>query len=488
MSEQKTNFFRKKGKSHMKLLFGIILVITTIFTPCWVYAQTTPSTTKPDTMHVIAVGPRALRDAIRVLERQLQTVIVYEDPSYTNPITTRPLFAGGPTIPKTHTIYFDYSTQSSPKAVDVVRGLLKQYSQQDKNSVFDVTTSLEDSENLNVKPIEDSNQKGVLTPYKSVLDNKVNVAESASYRDLAQRICSSISLSSGGTSVGFQAAEPQLNLLQDKLVCNNEAGRNCLDKLLADFNSQSKLLMSYYLDNDAFLPGFSAVIVYAIGQPQQNNVDDVQLSVEEDRPLAEATQILSHELNCTTIYEDPPWACDCEVMKDQHEHPQAPRGGVLTYSYSSRSDTTAIMAGCIKAYDAEDNPGQFSTRAIGNSQYVYPIASMTSDHKANRISKHILDNPVTFMSQNEELNTVLGKICASLAKTTNQPIVVGSVTGLISATHSLSYTSEGKPADVCLAELADRLGYNMSWHLLYNPYNQQYVLSGEAVAKNANAR
>ena len=442
-------------------------------------ASSTPIGASSMPVSVTSTGPRALRDAIQLLEQRLQCIITYEDPIYSNAASIVELYPSGPVIPQQRTVSLNIQRTETSSALSIVQSLLRHNQETDPTARFSAVVEGPKPLVIDVRPTQYKDKSGALVSQSSLLDPTISLSVTKTYQEIAEQICQTVSRQSGNVTVMLSRA-PTQEFAQAKIPisCDNLNARACLDRILLEYNQRTNTAkygtLSWCLDRDPD-NHYAAIRFYMI-PPFENKQQPASFGFETARPLQDAVQLISLSTKTSVIYEDPPWGCSCEVLYDSEGKPECLRGGILRYSYSNLSTPQDILQKTVIAYNEEINPGLFSSKLVGQAVYVYPTQNMNVNGDTNVISMPILEHSVSCSAKNVNLTTLVGMLCGELGKQTKSSIILGQLP-LSGNAKQITYAASSRRMDECLSDISAKMGGNLSWSLLYDPRTRAYSLN-----------
>ena len=449
-----------------------LALIFLTFLPSYSAQQGSPASVDDD-VRIETRGSRALRDSLIALEVRLKCTINYEDPLYARS-SMKEIYRGGPIVPISHFVSFSFNPQNSQSSFSIIKNLVADYNQHDATAQFTVVQSLAGDDIFDVFPVKSENDEGILVQQDSLLSNTISLSRTDTYANLLQQICNQVNprlqrkqLVEGDTvSETFQTQELTLDVSQ-------QSARYALDQLIASYRKNGLGSLSWVIDND--LDQDSPVLFnHVVMTPEPPN--PVLVNVESDRPLVTAIQIIADNTHAPYMYEDPPWECQCEVIRNRKGVPQSPRGGVVSFNFSASSSPQDAIVRCISAYHAQDYPGVFSVRQIGKISYIFPTQSMTLQGKPRIITLPLLQTRIDCAGHDVTVASLARTICRSIAKIRMYKVQLGVIPNSV-AQAKLTLNKNQTPASECLAAISNQLGRSVSWFLLYDPKLKLYKLN-----------
>lgn len=427
-------------------------------------------------VRIAVVGPRALRDAIRILEHQLDCVITYEDPKYQHATTLHQAFETGPMLPKFRSITFAYNPKKETDKTRIIESLLDQYHQHDKTVVFKVFKSSTCEDIFNVVPVSSTNKAGELTSHNSVLDAVVSLtATESTYYAIAEQVCNLASKKPENPTIWLGRPPTQAFFKTPMSIIAKSHALSHLNMLVCEYNKMGEGRVSWNIVRDPN-NDFCALNFYPITPTLQKESMPVTVHIEAYRPLSNLVRMLEADLGTPITYEDVQYICHCDVLTNLDGEPQVPRGGILAFSYSSQANPAQVVLNAIEAYNKQGNPGEFALKQTEGVLHVLPIAGR--DKNGEWIAhKSLLETRISFSANLKSAQEILELLCESITEKTRQKVLLGSFPVLSPPTPMFSFTVDDKPSRLCLVELMKLWGDNFSWDFLYEPHLNGYVLN-----------
>jgi hypothetical protein len=432
-------------------------------------------------IHFIVEGPRALRDAIAILESQLNCIITYEDPKYLNTSSLYQAYTKGPVTPKIRKISFSYSPDNNLNKLKIIDSLLSLYKQVDSLVVFKVFQASQYSNIFNVIPISYIDNTGKIVEIKSFFDKNISLSIKGSFYSLTEEICNLTSDNKKKSKVLLDRP-PTLSFLKDSIAINKKAeARSIINTLLYEYYKSGKGVVSYNLVRDP-QDDFCALILYPSNVKPNKKLDEYIIHLEVYRPLSSALKILEEKLKLKIAYEDYPYSCSCDVMADSTKKPQMPRGGIFDFSFSTKSNPAQIILDCIDTYRKQNNAGEFALKQVDSVFYAFPIAGKDKD-AIWKPCYPVLETYISLSVNSKPLITILNELCNRISLESKKKILLGTVPKSVSSNISLSFNVSNQPANVSITRLIDFFNRSLSWHLIYEPNLNAYLLNIYEISK-----
>jgi len=465
------------------IAYGVGLSVTLeLLTASCCYSQT--STNKDDqTVRIEALGPRALRDALLLVENQTRLVITYEDPKYTAPVM-HAMWPGGPMALKEHAVSFQYRRGEARTPLELLRRLVATYNKSDGSAVFDVRRSPVAPDILDVVPVQNTEENGHLAPEDSLLSKPITLSASGTYLQVSRAVCALAAKEGEPKMVGpidmshdsFTASHTSIAVVQQPI-------RTVLDTVIDSFRKDGrKVAVTYGLEHQSMswyvnrMPDISVAQFQLVGLPS-NFQYPVLVSVESYRPLLDAIRIVGRVVHTPVVYEDPPWACNCEVMRLADGEVVGLRGGSFTFAFARAAPMLSVLSSAVGEYYLQNNPAQFSCKSVANVTVVCPTRSMTIDDKENIIDAPLLAQPIEIVGT-YRLRDAVSDICKSISVHTEKRVRAGSLAPSI-ADRPVTLTGKYASSYYCLSHIDGQLKSDVSWYLVYDPATAQYQLNAE---------
>jgi hypothetical protein len=224
----------------------------------------------------------------------------------------------------------------------------------------------------------------------------------------------------------------------------------------------------------------------AVRPSAQQGGDTETLSVNDSRPLNEATTVVEERCRCRITYEDPAFGKD-DVVDVSKEYPQArvpvfsPRGGMFIFTTQlargdhGMNDVAAALRDIVDTYNLTGYPGRFHVNQTGAVVHVEPEHS-------------VLDTRVTAHFNKVSADSVTHALLASIEKAGGPHLQ----TGPYGFRQLVSIDADDRPARDVFADLIVQLtvptsrmenGRSVSydkpvtWHLLRDAYSGEYVFN-----------
>lgn len=424
--------------------------------------------------HLVVMSPRALNDALLLLQERLECAITFEDAPYEAKSRIQELFSEGPRVPKERTIMFEYQPGEQP--IEIIKLMLDAYQKVDNSTVYSVQSDLSYENMYHVFPIKYLNQEGVWTAYSSLLDERLTFAiqEGASWDDNLRDFCNQ--LSKAGTTIDYTGDFRGVSSCP--AVFTNTTARDCLVHLAHDISlSQDGAVISWSIRRGPCVPGLDDFSVLFLSRIASTNREQAEYSiiVESQRPLSSAVRMLSNLLKCTVIYEDPEYTCACDVLSNGDGKPQVPSGGRMEFCFDSRTNALEVITASVNAYNEQNGAGKFVANKVGAGIHVYPtiVRDENGEHKPQ---KALLDEVVSLQGANTTFTDYLDQMTKNISGNRNTLIKCEELPEEILEVPLSS--AVGQTAAQVLSDLAVRTGTNLFWQLHYEPRDATFALQG----------
>ena len=369
----------------------------------------------------------------------------------------------------------DPTFQYRPTSPEVViKELLNQYHQQINAARFELVVGPEGI--YNVVPIKYLNREGKFVQNSSILDVKISLSvQDVTYASIMQRIYNTLSHKLTGPPIPFGL----LFNIKGSVFWHNKEIRFCINEILGKINEKfpGQVKYSWHARRGTIYDKeFPVVLDIHKISPIGTDSKPWRIKVEAIRPLAEALKILEENLRYTITYEDTPYLCPCNVMRDRSGKPQVPSGGIIDFSYSPDDNPGWIIQFCLAAYHNDPvNPAIFTVERVGNIFHVFPL--QVKDENGNLMPyKPILDTSISISESSKSSLYILKSILAKVAERSEGRINLGKFPQNAFSS-SRSFNLSEKPARVVLTEFVKSIADNLSWQLLYDPKSRGYALN-----------
>jgi len=435
---------------------------------------------------IIIVSPRALNDAVAVLERTIHCAITFEDAPYYNDSRSEPLWAGAPRMAKERKFVFEYDQQED--TLKIIKSLLATYYKIDASAVFTVLKDDGQPPRFHIYPVKAMAKDGRMLPYKSrFLSAQTFQLISGEALDVSlARLCKQLSTSNEEVVCSGRILSPQCERDVTLLATN---GLSCMEQTLQYYDrSPSGLTLSWSIRRGPKMEKLNDFCVLSLRQMQseqtlmQDGTNDVYVLVEAARPLSEALRILDKMIDCNVVYEDIEYKCSCDTLGDKDGHLQVPRGGIVDFSFSSKADSCQVVSDCVNAYnygqnkvnEERINAGEYSIecRNTGPTILVSPSHSKDKTGTMQR-AEPLLATQVSFVSSNKSVMSILQELSSAVTAATGKKIVVGNVPDMEAVLPS--FTAKGSAGEA-LSDLMQRVSPRFSCYLIFEPKDQLFRL------------
>jgi hypothetical protein len=424
-----------------------------------------------DTRRIDAFSGRALLHALRVLERELDCVITYEDPLWEAPLV-KEMFEGGPVVPKKTSLSLEYSP-GSPEIV--IQEVLNQYHQQTDKARFELMAGPEGI--YNVVPVKCKNEAGELVANQSILDAKISLSmQDASFSEIMDEIINKLSQKLTLARVFVQ------HYATTSVSWDNKDARSCINQVFYELSKVSEHTFSWHIRRGPASEPYPAVFnVHRVRSSQQWHT-----RIEAARPIAEALKILERNFRDTITYEDSLYLRRFDVMRNRDKEPQKPRGGIIDFSYSPDMPSGKAIQNCLADYNNDrNNPAVFTIEYEEEEPVIHVFPIQLRDMKGEFPDEEhisiphtpILSTVISVSEQDKAPLDILRNICAKAAESSGAVINMGEFPrGRLSVPPG-SFSVADKPARVALTGFLKSISRYLSSQLIYDPKSKEYVLN-----------
>lgn len=221
------------------------------------------------------------------------------------------------------------------------------------------------------------------------------------------------------------------------------------------------------------------------------------LSVNGNRPVALAAEILEKKYGWLITYEDPPYAHESDLVDvtekvrrdlDRFKPGHAPKvfvpkGGELAFDYLVDSankrpaDSAVVVQELLDAY-AVANPGIFRLDRDGQRLHIVANAAKNTDgvlvpHRS------VFDVPITVQLQKRNGLQLLDAICAAVTEASGTRVLLASAPlTLFHNSQTEAGVKDQRARDFLTRQLDDITGRpKLSWQLLYAANEKTYYLT-----------
>lgn len=241
-----------------------------------------------------------------------------------------------------------------------------------------------------------------------------------------------------------------------------------------------------------------------VGQTRPvQEIEKINLSIEDPRPVAKAVEILEARCGCIITYEDTQYLHPSEiadvtlqVRKDLDKFPpgQAPKVLIpkpsalaLQYDEVALKDpggVAGVVNQLLEAHSARGNAGRFRLETDGQTIHVIPTASKNKDG-AMIPQASVLDTVIFLPAEERTGMETLEAICRAVSQATNIHVGVGTIPlNLFLRDRYRQEVNSGKARDVLIDLLKTLQGPNqLSWRLLYDPGDKTFALNIHGVRR-----
>jgi hypothetical protein len=390
-------------------------------------------------------------------------------------------------VPAEHNVLFTYAPGDSK--VEIIQSLLREYYMFDSTVIFGLAETVnQNPEIFNVAPVQITNKNGNLMTWHSPLENKISIALTDTYYNVAVRIAE---LATHDTAKKLKAVEElrRSSFSTEKISfsAKDKTAYSCLNKLVLHFNAQHRLQLTWNVLRDpvlqdAFLSFRTKDLQSLVTVPSAlENGATLTIYTESARPLADVLQALDKQIADAIIFEDDPHLCSCDVMKDRGGNAYVPRGGLFGISYAPESSPNQILTIGIDAFN-QQNLGKFAVEHLNQVFYIHPTEFMAEDEQVLPYQP-ILQIPISLSAAPKPVSEILKDFCHALTTQAKWPVTLGQLPTQPVFSRTLASEAAQRPAIEYLVELSKKLGGRISWQLLYEPHLRGYVLSAEEIRK-----
>lgn len=219
-------------------------------------------------------------------------------------------------------------------------------------------------------------------------------------------------------------------------------------------------------------------------------VENVRLTLDSGRPLADGVRALETACGCVITYEDPLYVHASEISDvtesvrrdlDKYKPGEAPRvlvprGGQFDFEYDPRVlrvDPEKVVRELVAAYATKLNAAEFRVQTNGRAINVIPTAYKNARGNST-VQRPVLDTIISPPALTKSQYQLVTAICSDISRATGTKVVVGGTPlNRIAGYQASTDTKPRKARDMLL----NILGPGLSWQLFYGPGSKMYVLN-----------
>lgn len=269
--------------------------------------------------------------------------------------------------------------------------------------------------------------------------------------------------------------------------------------LFINRQSVGRLLAVCFALTTLFVP-----LSFAVCGRGSQGVSEIKLSVEDQRPVAKAIEMLEAKYGWVITYEDPRYVHNSEVndvtlkvRKDLDkfkpgEAPKVlvPKGGVLEFTYEVSpgtnlpNDPAMVVLKLLDAQAARNHGGRFRLESSGKTMHVIPTAIKNSGGVLTS-QESVLDTFISLSAEDRTVERKLESICAAISQATGIPVNLGAYpSNLFHQRRDQRGAANQRARDV-LVNTFESLGNGskLSWQLFYSASLKMYLLNIHLVSK-----
>lgn len=240
----------------------------------------------------------------------------------------------------------------------------------------------------------------------------------------------------------------------------------------------------------------------AFGQASQLQVvgDEVELVVDDSRPVAKAVELLSSNYPVVITYEDPlyRYGGDAEdigdhlprrpgISSDSIPRVLVPRGGSftvrqrLTIEGGTPTDWTALLESIVAANESRGIGGRFAVQRSADVYHIVPIA--TRDATGQWIPHSaVLSARITVSGAEGNGLELLNVVVDAVHEATGEAVEVGAAPLNALFRYSGRLEAFNEPARDVLVRLLHGVARNATFHVYRGPSSNAYMLNISATA------
>jgi len=423
------------------------------------------------THKIIIESPRALNDALGQLQKDLDCIVTFEDAPYETSIRTEELFTGSFPTPQTHSFIFEYNPIDEFNTI--ISNLLESYNAIDNTATFEISTDPLFEDVFHVVPKSYIAQNNHSINIGSIFEKEISIEmeKESSWVEIINSICSEVSqVSTRVFPSGFSTGTS----LSDPITFANASAQSCLTTVIKKLSD--KKLSWAVRRGPPFRGGEDfAVLNILCFPPKDNTCQDVFLNFESIRPLFSSSSKLARLLNRTIIYEDIEYVCPCSLMRGPQGTPQIPRGGIIEFSFDSRTNDLSIFETSIQAYNTMNDAGDFEVQAIGETFYLFPIVAMDTN-SIPQFQQTLLTQKISLPAMNTTVGEFINYMAEAISLTTKKRISCSNIQHELSEISISTPLFENKEVSHMLVDITRMIESELIWELLYHPHSKSYSL------------
>ncbi len=451
------------------MLFRISLVLLFSFT-------TIAKLAAKSNVHTIVVqSPRALEDALELLQLDSGKRIHFEDAPYTLTTRTERSFSGALPIPKSHTFLFEYDPTQSI-STNVVN-LLDSYMNIDDSILFELIADPFKKDEIYVVPSKYSETEDDRTnvAIRSILDKKISVTteQNSTFKDLVNVICN-------------EASTQDLLLVPNGYLkhiaigshsLTNKSARYCLAYIINELNNAD---IAWSVRRGPPFSNRDLAVLHLSKFQQSTGSYDVFSKFETTRPLLSASEMLARLMSRTVIYEDIEYLCPCSILRDEQDTPQIPRGGIIDFNFHSTSNGVSVFNAYVQTYNTMNDAGDFETEVIGDALYIFPILALDKN-SISRPQEPLLTLNTSLPVTKASFREIVLHLVDTIARNSQKEVSLVNMPEELSDIKVSIPSKKRRPISHILSDISKQTGRNLIWKLLYSPNNKSFTLDVEII-------
>jgi hypothetical protein len=321
-------------------------------------------------MKCFVIAPRALYEAVGVLEATFNVPIPFEEWPYKLKDDSQELFPNSISrIARQRKISFEYDiTKGLEQALS---SLLAEYNNIDDAPRYHFVAAQTSREGVRVSPkyseVEMENYAPSLSHYNEYIPNPGDPLE-AVFGNISDQYSKTIE-----DKVYHYAPSCPAYIPWDSLrLLGRKPTLEYLDTVIWDYylTTQTPITWSLLRVPVTHHEVLGCRIIRGFPQGER------QLLISGQRPLSLALAIIQKDFGCLIVYEDLIFKEKCDLIYDAAGVPQIPRGGLIRYAYSLTNSVENILHDLVKAYSTQEGRGRYSVTNISANVYsIFPVGS-----------------------------------------------------------------------------------------------------------------
>jgi len=440
----------------------------------------------PKILGLDVVDANPLSEATKLLSEQLECVITYESPPFVYQRELNPIYPGANLfVPNKKMISFDY--ESTKSNGEVINELIDTYQKKHNVKEFSVSKS---EDIFHIIPVHYKDFAGNFVSFKSILDTKISLSiQNQSLWDAFNNISNDLSKRNSKYDIKIGSVPKKaLKSIFTTIEIHEKPAREILNHIInilnlhcsnPQFLGLDKYFTWQLMFGTASINYNKQIYYISIQNVKTQKPISMKMLIMSSRPMADAAKVLEKRFLTVIAYEDPPYACPCDLLGN--EKGKSIAGGIIKFEWNLRDSAYDTLSALIaNRIVPRPNLNVFALKRQNETYYIYP-EKYNNEEGDLEPYQSMMNQEISFQAQSINGLDFLRQFCSEISLKVNKMIEIDPLTKEITnklKQHQFSeIIIEEQPTWIALTQVLHKIEKDISWQLHYDPMTKQFKLS-----------